>query len=204
MTVKKPPHTVGRKGLARVKSSDSEPTPSRPRRSDGALSFAGAPSPARNRRSVHVIHRAAPARTGPFRDWRSASSAPPEWWARSCGRSWPSAISPWARCVSSASARSAGRRRSWKDQEIVVEDAATADYSGLDVVFFSAGAATSLKLAPVVAAAGAIVIDNSSAWRGHPKVPLVRGRGQSPCPARHPQGHRRPSQTARRWLPCRC
>jgi aspartate-semialdehyde dehydrogenase len=72
-----------------------------------------------------------------------------------------------------ASARSAGRRRSWKDQEIVVEDAATADYAGLDVVFFSAGAATSLKLAPVVAAAGAIVIDNSSAWRGHPKVPLV-------------------------------
>jgi aspartate-semialdehyde dehydrogenase len=72
-----------------------------------------------------------------------------------------------------ASARSAGRRRSWKDQEVVVEDAATADYSGLDVVFFSAGAATSLKLAPVVAAAGAIVIDNSSAWRGHPKVPLV-------------------------------
>jgi aspartate-semialdehyde dehydrogenase len=51
-----------------------------------------------------------------------------------------------------ASARSAGRRRSWKDQEIVVEDAATADYAGLDVVFFSAGAATSLKLAPVVAA----------------------------------------------------
>ena len=40
-----------------------------------------------------------------------------------------------------ASARSAGRRRSWKDQEIVVEDAATADYAGLDVVFFSAGAA---------------------------------------------------------------
>src|SRR6266566_1828452 len=42
-----------------------------------------------------------------------------------------------------ASARSAGRRRSWKEQEIVVEDAATADYSGLDVAFFSAGAATS-------------------------------------------------------------
>jgi len=72
-----------------------------------------------------------------------------------------------------ASARSAGKRRWWQDREIVVEDAATADYAGLDVVFFSAGASTSLKLAPVVAAAGAIVIDNSSAWRGHPKVPLV-------------------------------
>ena len=72
-----------------------------------------------------------------------------------------------------ASARSAGKRRAWQDQEIVVEDAETADYSGLDVVFFSAGGETSRKLAPVVAAAGAIVIDNSSAWRSDPKVPLV-------------------------------
>jgi aspartate-semialdehyde dehydrogenase len=72
-----------------------------------------------------------------------------------------------------ASARSAGKRRAWKDQEIVVEDAETADYCGLDVVFFSAGGETSRKLAPVVAAARAIVIDNSSAWRADPKVPLV-------------------------------
>src|SRR6201989_2402716 len=72
-----------------------------------------------------------------------------------------------------ASARSAGKRRSWKDQEIVVEDAARADYAGLDIVFFSAGGETSRRLAPVVAAAGAIVIDNSSAWRSDPKVPLV-------------------------------
>ncbi len=72
-----------------------------------------------------------------------------------------------------ASARSAGRRRAWQDGEIVVEDAATADYAGLDIVFFSAGAATAKALAPVVAAQGAVVIDNSSAWRGDPKVPLV-------------------------------
>jgi aspartate-semialdehyde dehydrogenase len=72
-----------------------------------------------------------------------------------------------------ASARSAGTRLRWGGQEIVVEDAATADYAGLDIVFFSAGGATSLELAPVVAAAGAIVIDNSSAWRGDPDVPLV-------------------------------
>src|SRR6185503_12650407 len=72
-----------------------------------------------------------------------------------------------------ASARSAGKRRPWQDQEIVVEDAETADYSGLDIVFFSAGGETSRKLAPIVAAAGAIVIDNSSAWRSDPKVPLV-------------------------------
>ncbi|MBX9944179.1 MAG: aspartate-semialdehyde dehydrogenase [Reyranella sp.] len=72
-----------------------------------------------------------------------------------------------------ASARSAGRRRPWRDGEVVVEDAATADYAGLDIVFFSAGGAISRELAPRVAAAGAIVIDNSSAWRGDPDVPLV-------------------------------
>jgi aspartate-semialdehyde dehydrogenase len=72
-----------------------------------------------------------------------------------------------------ASARSAGKRLRWQDTEIVVEDASTADYSGLDIVFFSAGGSTSRQLAPVVAAAGAIVIDNSSAWRGDPDVPLV-------------------------------
>jgi aspartate-semialdehyde dehydrogenase len=72
-----------------------------------------------------------------------------------------------------ASERSAGRSLSWKGTSIVVEDAATADYSGLDVVFFSAGAETSRRLAPVVAGSGAIVVDNSSAWRMDPDVPLV-------------------------------
>jgi len=72
-----------------------------------------------------------------------------------------------------ASERSAGKRLPWKGASIVVENAATADYSGLDVVFFSAGAETSRQLAPRVAAAGAIVIDNSSAWRMDPDVPLV-------------------------------
>ena len=72
-----------------------------------------------------------------------------------------------------ASPKSAGSKLAWKDREIVVEDASTADYAGLDVVLFSAGASTSRKLAPVVAAAGATVIDNSSAWRMDPDVPLV-------------------------------
>jgi aspartate-semialdehyde dehydrogenase len=72
-----------------------------------------------------------------------------------------------------ASARSAGKRRPWDDREIIVEDASSADYSGLDIVFFSAGAAASRKLAPRVAKAGAVVIDNSSAWRSDPDVPLV-------------------------------
>jgi aspartate-semialdehyde dehydrogenase len=72
-----------------------------------------------------------------------------------------------------ASARSAGRTLPWDGQDIVVEDAATADYSGLDVVLFSAGKTSSKELAPKVAGAGAIVIDNSSAWRLDPDVPLV-------------------------------
>jgi aspartate-semialdehyde dehydrogenase len=72
-----------------------------------------------------------------------------------------------------ASARSAGRTLPWQDTEITVEDAATADYSALDIVLFSAGGATSKALAPKVAAAGPVVIDNSSAWRRDPEVPLV-------------------------------
>ena len=72
-----------------------------------------------------------------------------------------------------ASARSAGTTLVLNSQEIVVEDAATADYAGLDIVFFSAGGSTSRALVPKVAAAGAIVIDNSSAWRDDPDVPLV-------------------------------
>jgi aspartate-semialdehyde dehydrogenase len=72
-----------------------------------------------------------------------------------------------------ASAKSAGKKLPWKDQEVTVEDAATASYAGVDIAFFSAGASTSRELAPKVAGAGAIVIDNSSAWRMNPEVPLV-------------------------------
>ncbi|CAN5394651.1 aspartate-semialdehyde dehydrogenase [soil metagenome] len=72
-----------------------------------------------------------------------------------------------------ASARSAGRTLPWKGTEIVVEDAETADPTGLDVALFSAGGSTSKIQAPRFAAAGAIVIDNSSAWRMDPDVPLV-------------------------------
>lgn len=72
-----------------------------------------------------------------------------------------------------ASARSAGSKLKWKGTDITVEDAATADLSGLDVALFSAGATSSRELAPRFAAAGAIVIDNSSAWRMDPEVPLV-------------------------------
>jgi aspartate-semialdehyde dehydrogenase len=72
-----------------------------------------------------------------------------------------------------ASARSAGSTLPWLDGEITVEDAAVADPSGLDIALFSAGATSSRELAPRFAAAGVTVIDNSSAWRMDPDVPLV-------------------------------
>jgi aspartate-semialdehyde dehydrogenase len=72
-----------------------------------------------------------------------------------------------------ASSRSAGTTIEWNGQAIEVEDAESADYSGLDVVLMSSGATSSKILAPRFAAAGAVVIDNSSAWRMDPDVPLV-------------------------------
>lgn len=72
-----------------------------------------------------------------------------------------------------ASARSAGSTLEWEGTHVTVEDAATADFAGLDIVLFSAGRTTSLALAERVAATGPIVIDNSPAWRMDPDVPLV-------------------------------
>jgi aspartate-semialdehyde dehydrogenase len=72
-----------------------------------------------------------------------------------------------------ASSRSAGTTLPWKNGSITVEDATTADPSGLDIALFSAGATSSRELAPKYAAAGVTVIDNSSAWRMDPEVPLV-------------------------------
>ena len=72
-----------------------------------------------------------------------------------------------------ASSRSAGRVLAYEGRELTVEDAATADVSGLDIALFSAGASSSRVLAPRFAAAGAVVVDNSSAWRMDPEVPLV-------------------------------
>src|SRR5690606_30818803 len=72
-----------------------------------------------------------------------------------------------------ASARSAGKTLPWRGGEIVVEDSETADPTGLDIALFSAGATMSRVQAPRFAAAGVTVIDNSSAWRKDPEVPLV-------------------------------
>ncbi len=72
-----------------------------------------------------------------------------------------------------ASARSAGTTLPWKGTDITVEDTETADPSGLDIALFSAGATGSRAYAPKFAAAGATVIDNSSAFRMDPEVPLI-------------------------------
>ncbi|MFC4030187.1 aspartate-semialdehyde dehydrogenase [Streptomyces polygonati] len=93
-----------------------------------------------------------------------------------------------------ASARSAGRSVAWEGSgsvpagEITVEDAATADYTGLDIVLFSAGGGTSRELAEKVAGQGPVVIDNSSAWRRDPEVPLVVSEVNPHALADRPKG----------------
>ncbi len=72
-----------------------------------------------------------------------------------------------------ASPRSAGTLLPHGDRDVVVEDAATADPTGLDVALFSAGATTSRALVPAFVDAGVIVVDNSSAFRRDPEIPLV-------------------------------
>jgi len=69
--------------------------------------------------------------------------------------------------------RSAGRHLPWADGEVEVEDTDGADYAGIDIALCSNGATASRLYAPLIAAAGAVVVDNSSAWRQDPDVPLV-------------------------------
>jgi aspartate-semialdehyde dehydrogenase len=72
-----------------------------------------------------------------------------------------------------ATSRSVGRRLEWDGTDVAVEDVATGDFAGIDVALFSCGRDGSLELAPKVVEAGGVVIDNSSAWRMDPDVPLV-------------------------------
>ena len=87
-----------------------------------------------------------------------------------------------------ASARSAGSTLPWKGTEVIVEDVATADFSGIDIAIFSAGATASREYAPKFAAAGAVVVDNSSAWRKDPEVPLVVSEVNGQDVAKRPKG----------------
>ena len=87
-----------------------------------------------------------------------------------------------------ASSRSAGKTLEFRGEQITVEDVATADYSGIDIAIFSAGGATSSEYAPKFAAAGAVVVDNSSAWRKDPDVPLVVSEVNPHAIANRPKG----------------
>jgi aspartate-semialdehyde dehydrogenase len=72
-----------------------------------------------------------------------------------------------------ASARSAGKSLPFKDRSIPVHELTEASLHGVDIALFSAGSSISKRFAPIAAAAGAIVVDNSSAFRMDPSVPLV-------------------------------
>lgn len=87
-----------------------------------------------------------------------------------------------------SSARSAGTTLTFKGEEITVEDVATANYDGIDIAVFSAGASASLEYAPKFAAVGAVVVDNSSAWRKDPDVPLVVSEVNPEDVANRPKG----------------
>ena len=87
-----------------------------------------------------------------------------------------------------SSARSAGTTLPWKGEDVTVEDVATADLSGIDIALFSAGGTASREFAPKFAAAGAVVVDNSSAWRMDPEVPLVVSEVNPKEAANRPKG----------------
>ena len=87
-----------------------------------------------------------------------------------------------------SSARSAGTTLEFKGEAITVEDVATADFTGIDIAVFSAGATASREYAPKFAAAGAVVVDNSSAWRKDPQVPLVVSEVNPEDAADRPKG----------------
>ena len=84
-----------------------------------------------------------------------------------------------------ASARSAGQTLEFKGKAYKVEELKAASFKGVDIAFFSAGAGRSREFAPAARAAGAIVIDNSSAFRMDPKVPLVVPEVNAQDLARH-------------------
>src|SRR5580704_8250837 len=95
---------------------------------------------------------------------------------------------PADRVVALASSRSVGHRLPFRGGEIEVRLAEPAAFEGVDIALFSAGASASRELAPAAAARGAVVIDNSSAWRMDPDVPLVVPEVNMAAAARRPKG----------------
>ncbi|MGH7485935.1 MAG: aspartate-semialdehyde dehydrogenase, partial [bacterium] len=80
---------------------------------------------------------------------------------------------PVARLVPLASARSAGGTVTFEGNEVSIEVLTKDSFVGVDIALFSAGADLSREFAPIAVKAGAVVIDNSAAWRMTPEVPLV-------------------------------
>ncbi|MCS6901509.1 MAG: aspartate-semialdehyde dehydrogenase, partial [Myxococcales bacterium] len=95
---------------------------------------------------------------------------------------------PVKRLIALASPRSAGTTVSFHRESIAVEVARPEAFVGVDIALFSAGASVSRELAPAAASAGAVVIDNSSAWRMDPEVPLVVPEVNPDHALRHPKG----------------
>ena len=72
-----------------------------------------------------------------------------------------------------ASARSAGKTQSFRGKELAIEELTDRAFDGVDIALFSAGSGISKQYAPIAVKAGAVVVDNSSAFRADPAVPLV-------------------------------
>jgi aspartate-semialdehyde dehydrogenase len=95
---------------------------------------------------------------------------------------------PLKRLVPLASARSAGQKLRFGSGEVTVETLTPQSFTGVDVALFSAGASVSREFGPIAAAAGAVAIDNSSAWRMDPDVPLVVPEVNMAAAAKRPRG----------------
>jgi aspartate-semialdehyde dehydrogenase len=95
---------------------------------------------------------------------------------------------PVKRLVPLASKRTAGQKLPFAGGEVTVEELGPASFAGVQIALFSAGASVSREMAPAAAAAGAVVIDNSSAWRMDPEVPLVVPEVNMAAAARRPRG----------------
>jgi aspartate-semialdehyde dehydrogenase len=95
---------------------------------------------------------------------------------------------PAKRVVALASARTAGTKLPFGGGEITVEELKPGSFTGVEIALFSAGASVSREYGPIAARAGAVVIDNSSAWRMDPEVPLVVPEVNMAAAARRPKG----------------
>ena len=95
---------------------------------------------------------------------------------------------PVSKIVALASKRSAGQKLPWKGGTVTVEELGPKSFEGVDIALFSAGASVSKEFGPIAAKSGAVVIDNSSAWRMDPEVPLVVPEVNMAAAANRPKG----------------